>query len=66
MLASTRRLGEAFVVHLRTDADFAAGRVKGRVEHVESGRSLHFHSAEQLLAFLADEHARARQPAPEE
>ncbi len=43
----------AFVVQLSADADLAAHRVSGRVEHVVSGTSTHFHSLEQLLRFLS-------------
>ena len=43
----------AFVVQFRTATDFAAGRVEGRVEHVASGRTAHFESANELLTVLA-------------
>ena len=43
----------AFVVQLRAEADVAHGRVMGRVEHVASGQATHFHSVEELLAFMA-------------
>lgn len=43
----------AFVVQLSADADLAARRVSGRVEHVVSGASARFHSLEQLLHFLS-------------
>ena len=42
----------AFVVHLRPGALPEEGRVTGRVEHVASGRSAHFGSLPELLAFL--------------
>ena len=42
----------AFVVHLRPGVVPEAGRVAGRVEHVVSGRSEHFDSLRDLLAFL--------------
>lgn len=42
----------AFVVHLRRGALPEEGRVAGRVEHVVSGRSEHFGSLPELLAFL--------------
>lgn len=38
----------AFVIQFRAETDRA-----GRVEHVVSGRSTRFHSAEDLLAFIA-------------
>jgi hypothetical protein len=43
----------AFVVEFHAEADFRAGRVSGRVEHVVSGRALVFQSQEALLAFMA-------------
>jgi hypothetical protein len=42
----------AFVVHLRPEARPEEGRLAGRVEHVSSGRSAHFGSLAELLAFL--------------
>ena len=42
----------AFVVHLRPEALPEEGRIAGRVEHVASGRSEHFGSLPELLAFL--------------
>ena len=42
----------AFVMHLRPGALFAEGRVAGRVEHIASGRSGHFESLPELVAFL--------------
>jgi len=54
----------AFVLQLSADADLAARRVAGRVEHVTSGESTHFASLDQLLGFLAaltgDDGARTR------
>jgi hypothetical protein len=46
-------ISRAFIVHLRTDADIAGGRVVGRVEHVRSGDAAHFQSIEELLSFMA-------------
>lgn len=43
----------AFLVHLRVESDVAHGRLAGRVEHVVSGQATHFHSLEELLAFMA-------------
>lgn len=43
----------AFVVQLHTLADVTQGRVMGRVEHVVSGQAAHFHTLEELLAFMA-------------
>ena len=45
-------VGRAFVVHLRSSALPEEGRMAGRVEHVTSGRSEHFESLSELLAFL--------------
>ena len=42
----------AFVVQLRPGALPEEGRMAGRVEHVASGRSEHFGSLPELLAFL--------------
>jgi hypothetical protein len=42
----------AFVVHLRPGTVPDEGRMAGRVEHVASGRSEHFGSLPELLAFL--------------
>ena len=42
----------AFVVHLRPGARPDAGRMAGRVEHVASGRSAHFESLPEMLAFV--------------
>lgn len=43
----------AFTVQSRTETDMARGRCAGRVEHVVSGQAAHFHSLEELLAFIA-------------
>ena len=43
----------AFVVQLAATAEVAPGRLEGRVEHVVSGQATHFHSLEDLLAFMA-------------
>ena len=46
--------GAAFVVQLGTDSDLATRRLRGRVEHVVSGRSDRFSSLDELIAFIAD------------
>jgi hypothetical protein len=53
--ASERRLpaDRAFVVQLAATAEVAPGRLEGRVEHVVSGQATHFHSLDDLLAFMA-------------
>jgi hypothetical protein len=43
----------AFVVQLHATVDVAQARLVGRVEHVVSGQATHFHSLEDLLAFMA-------------
>ena len=45
-------IGRAFVLHLDVDADPGAGVLRGRAEHVVSGRAGHFASLPELLAFL--------------
>jgi hypothetical protein len=42
----------AFVVQVEAAAAVAQGCFSGRVEHVVSARATHFHSAEELLAFM--------------
>jgi hypothetical protein len=42
----------AFVVQLRAQPPGAPLRWDGRVEHVVSGQMTHFHSLEELLAFM--------------
>lgn len=42
----------AFVVQFRTNAEFAHGHCRGRVEHVVSGRATTFTSSDELLAFM--------------
>jgi hypothetical protein len=43
----------AFVVQFRAQPSGAPLGWEGRVEHVVSGQVTHFHSLEELLAFLA-------------
>jgi len=45
-------IGRAFVLHLDEDADPASGLLRGRAEHVVSGRAGHFATLAELLAFL--------------
>lgn len=60
----------SFVVELYEDADVAAGRIAGRVEHVVSGRSARFSGTASLFAFMAKilegPRRRRRRPDPEE
>jgi hypothetical protein len=43
----------AFVVQFRAEAAVEQWHFVGRVEHVVSGQATHFHSLEELLAFMA-------------
>ena len=43
----------AFVIQFRAGTDFESGRVGGRLEHIASGRTACFESADQLLTLLA-------------
>ena len=43
----------AFVVQLHATAAVAQGQLSGRVEHVLSGQGAHFHTLDELLAFIA-------------
>ena len=43
----------AFVVQLRAQPPGAPLAWDGRVEHVVSGQATHFHSLEELLAFIS-------------
>jgi len=43
----------AFVVQLHATAAVAQGQLSGRVEHVLSGQAAHFHTLNELLAFMA-------------
>jgi hypothetical protein len=42
----------AFVLQFGSESDPARGRLVGRVEHVASGRSAHFATAREALAFI--------------
>jgi hypothetical protein len=42
----------AFVVQLRAQPADTPLRWEGRVEHIVSGEAIHFHSPEELLAFI--------------
>ena len=45
-------IDRAFVVQFSPETSPADGHLGGRVEHVHSGRSAHFESLDQLLAFV--------------
>jgi len=42
----------AFVVQLYATVAVAQGQLAGRVEHVLSGQATHFHTLEELMAFM--------------
>ena len=42
-----------YVVQLRPDIDVNAGQFEGRIEQIDSGRSAHFRSIQEFLAFIA-------------
>lgn len=44
----------AFVVQLSGDTQPRRGRVRGRAEHIESGRSQQFGTLEELMAFVGE------------
>jgi hypothetical protein len=53
------------VVQFREETDVVGqGRFAGRVEHVVSGQATHFHSLEELLAFIARVLADVRTQSP--
>ena len=52
----------AVVVQLRADAEVGKGTITGRVEHVASGRAVHFESATELLRFMASVEAPVARP----
>jgi hypothetical protein len=52
----------AFVVQFRAETAMEQWRFVGRVEHVVSGQATHFHSLEELLAFMAHILASVRAP----
>ena len=41
------------IVQFRAETEVAHEQCEGRVEHVVSGQVAHFHSLEELLAFMA-------------
>jgi hypothetical protein len=43
----------AFVLQFPAGTDLEAGPFAGRIEHVASGRTAHFHTPEELRTFLA-------------
>jgi hypothetical protein len=51
-MIGTLQRHKAFVIQFAADVDIKAGRLEGRVEHLASSSSVHFHSLDELLAFL--------------
>ena len=51
---SSLPVSRSFVVQLTADMVPASGGFRGRVEHIESGRSRRFASLEDLGAFLTE------------
>ena len=43
----------AFVVQLHAMAAVTQGQLTGRVDHVLSGQAAHFHTSDELQAFMA-------------
>jgi hypothetical protein len=43
---------KAFVIQFAADVDIEGGKLEGRVEHVASSNWVHFHSLDELLAFV--------------
>ena len=52
----------AYVLKLHSDCAPSNSRLSGQLEHVTSGRVMHFHSAEELLACLVNDLAAIAQP----
>ena len=44
----------AFVVRLGSQGEQSHEELEGRIEEVDSGKSLRFHSGEELIEFLRD------------
>lgn len=51
---TTLPVDRAFVVQFSGETNLTDGRLGGRVEHVDSGRSERFESLEQLMAFVGN------------
>ena len=45
-------VSQSFVVQFATDTVPASNRYRGRVEHIDSGRSQRFASLDELLSFF--------------
>jgi len=54
----------AFVIQFRPETDIQEGRFEGRVEHIASTKATRFHSLEELVGFIANVLAAARNSDP--
>ena len=54
----------AFVIQFRPETDIQEGRFEGRVEHIASTKATRFHSLEELVGFIANALAAARNSDP--
>ena len=54
----------AFVIQLRPETNIETGRLEGRVEHVGSTKATRFRSLDELLTFMANVLAEARNSDP--
>lgn len=54
MEAQSDPLQNAFVLRVAPNSDFETGKLKGRVQHVDSGRELGFRSVKELVMFVSE------------
>ena len=54
----------AFVIQFRPETNIETGRLEGRVEHIASTKATRFHSLDELLTFMANALAEARNSDP--
>jgi hypothetical protein len=62
--SSSLPVSRSFVVQFSFDTTVASRRFRGRVEHIDSGRSRRFDSLEELTAFLVEMLACGRDDEP--
>jgi hypothetical protein len=48
--ASSLPYAKAFIVQFASETDVQAGQIRGRIEHLQSGRRSRFTSSDELLA----------------
>jgi len=53
-----------FVIQVKTDTGFGSEPFHGRVEHMDSGHSARFQSAEELVSFIRETIQREAAAAP--